>query len=181
MVKCENCGFLALRNWRTGLLDEAIQEYRWRAEIPGFYHPLSRAYTGVPICLVRAYPLHNEFKNQSLAEPGEIFSTLEHERNCDERDLFTPWQQGFTPKEHRELIDRQKLLEREDNWQKFQAQMAEDDRKWREEQEIKAEERHKRELQTIRDINKTQMWVMGGLVTLIIVLITVISTILGGS
>jgi hypothetical protein len=103
---------------------------------------------------------------------------FDRERKCGE---FADWQQGFTPKEHRELIDRQKLLEREDNWQKFQAQMAEDDRKWREEQEIKAEERHKRELQTIRDINKTQMWVMGGLVTLIIVLVTVISTILGGA
>jgi hypothetical protein len=186
MVKCEDCGFLALRNQITGLLDEASQEYRWRAEVPTLRNPNATGvqkdfssffispYTGVPICLVRAYPLHNEFANQEQATNKEIFNLLVKERHCDERGLFTPWQQSFTPKEHREMLDRQKLLEREDNWQEFQAQMAADDRKWREEQEIKAEERHQRELQTIKDINKTQMWIMGGLVTLIIVLVTLL-------
>lgn len=76
------------------------------------------------------------------------------------------------------MLDQQRLVEfqakREDDWQRFQTQLSEDDRKWREEQETKAEERHQREMETIRTINKTQMWVMGGLVTLIIVLVTLL-------
>jgi hypothetical protein len=83
------------------------------------------------------------------------------------------------------MIDRQRLLEyqtkREDDWQKFQAQMAADDKKWREEQEAKAEERHQQEIRTLQGIHKSQMWVMGGLVTLIIVVTTLITTILGGA
>ena len=118
MVKCEECGFLALRNRNTGLLDEAPQEYRRAAEVPPFNSPLSDAYTGVPICLARAYPLHNEFTNQDQATHREIFNLLQKKRNCAERDLFTPWQQGFSPKEHREMLDRQWMLEREERWGK---------------------------------------------------------------
>ena len=189
MVKCENCGFLALRNGITGLLDEAPQEYRWRTEIPKLRNPnvtgvqtdlgnfFTYPYSGVPICLVRSYPLHNEFASQDQATHKEIFALLQKERNCTERDLFTPWQQGFSPREHREMLDNQRLLEfqtkREDNWQQFQTRLAEDNRKWREEQEAQAEVRHLREIETLRGIHKGQMWVMGGVVTLVIVLVQV--------
>jgi hypothetical protein len=116
--RCEKCGFLALRNRLTGTLDEAPQEYRWRAEVPTFRRAgvssgqfisdfYDYPYIGVPICLVRAYPLHNEFTNQDQASKGEIFRMLEKDRNdCAKRRLFTDWQQGFTPKEHREMLDR---------------------------------------------------------------------------
>lgn len=129
-VTCENCGFLALRNRFTGELDEAPQAYRWRAEIPtlrdpqvsgvqsfpsSFYH---YPYTGVPICLVRAHPLHNEFTDQERASESEIFTALTKERNCAERGLFTEWQQGFTPKEHREMLDRERML----RWQEEREQ-----------------------------------------------------------
>jgi hypothetical protein len=55
--------------------------------------------------------------------------------------------------------------------------MAADDKKWREEQEARLEERHQREISTLRGIPKWQMWVMGGLVTLVIV----ITTLIGGA
>ncbi|MDA1218793.1 MAG: hypothetical protein O2909_05060, partial [Chloroflexi bacterium] len=91
---------------------------------------------------------------------------------------WVEWIPGYSPKEHREMMDRQRLLEfqakREDDWQKFQKQMVADDKKWREVQEIQAETRHKKELQTIKDINRTQMLVMGGLVTLVFVLVTLL-------
>jgi hypothetical protein len=133
MVKCENCGFLALRNRITGLLDEAPQEYRWRAEVPKLLPPLSDAYTGVPICLARAHPLHNEFTNQDQAAHREIFNLLEKERHCAERGLFTPWKQGFSPKEHQEMLNSENLM-------KWQAEREDKDRIWRERQ---AERDHK--------------------------------------
>jgi len=37
---------------------------------------------------------------------------------------FTPWQQGFAPKEHREMLDRQELR----NWE---AAQRHEDRRWR--------------------------------------------------
>lgn len=134
-ITCENCGFLALRNRISGLLDEAPQEYRWRAEVPEFRRPgvnVSRSmadfydhpYTGVPICLVRAHPLHNEFANQDQVGDFEIFGTLTKERNCADRKLFTPWRQGFSPKEHREMIDRREQRE-------WQESVRRSDRNWR--------------------------------------------------
>jgi len=51
---------------------------------------------------------------------------------------FTPWFLGFTPKEHREILDRQKLLEwqatREDEDRRWRADEAGKDRAWREKQ-----------------------------------------------
>jgi hypothetical protein len=112
----------------------------------------------------------------------DIQEVISEERPCSH---WTEWRQGSTPQEHRKMIDRQRLLEfqtkREDDWQKFQAQMAADDKKWREEQEAKAEERHQQEIRTLQGIHKSQMWVMGGLVTLIIVVTTLITTVLGGA
>lgn len=74
------------------------------------------------------------------------------------------------------MLDRQRLLEfqtsREDAWQQWQAQMAEDERRWREEQENKAEQRHRAELAQLNRIHKTEMWVTGGAVTLAIIIIT---------
>jgi hypothetical protein len=139
--RCETCGFLALRNRLSGLLDEAPQEYRWQAEIPTVRRAnqppvrsmleawaqsdLEFPYTGVPICLVRAHPLHNEFANQDHAEEAEIFGMLTRDRSdCASRGLFTSWHQGFTPKEHREMLDRERMLQ-------WEAKQKASDRKWR--------------------------------------------------
>jgi hypothetical protein len=46
---------------------------------------------------------------------------------CDE---FTEWQQGSSPKEHREMMDRKEML-------KWQADREDADKKWREQQEQK--------------------------------------------
>ncbi len=132
MVKCEGCGFLALRNRLTGELDEVPEDYRSKAEIPRFRRPnmaprvatwavwFDHPYSGVPTCSVRAHPLHNEFANKPIAEASreEISATLTKERNCSDRGLFTTWQQGFTPKEHREMLDRQWAhnQQRNQNW-----------------------------------------------------------------
>ena len=115
MVKCAECGFLAVRNPGTGEPDQATDAYRetgstqpwgdYDAEYP-------------PLCFVREYPLQREasqFRNEIWPEPNihwpELRSRLIHstneviqrERECSR---FNLWQQGFTPKEHREMLDR---------------------------------------------------------------------------
>jgi hypothetical protein len=49
---------------------------------------------------------------------------LQKERNCGS---FTPWIQGFTPKEHKEMLDAKEMRE-------WQAEQREKDRAWQEEQ-----------------------------------------------
>ena len=60
------------------------------------------------------------------AEVGDVVanavkSVIQKERDCD---AFTPWQQGHSPKEHREILDRQLLLKREE-------ERDADSRRWR--------------------------------------------------
>lgn len=47
---------------------------------------------------------------------------IQKERECGES--FTEWQLGFTPKEHREMLDRQEFL-------KWQARQRNEDKRWR--------------------------------------------------
>jgi len=54
----------------------------------------------------------------------EFKDAINEEIECES---FMEWRQGFTPKEHREMLDRERLL-------KWQAEREEEDRKWREEQ-----------------------------------------------
>jgi hypothetical protein len=122
MVHCSDCGFLALRNQFTGQLDEAEVLYRKTGKIQNRLRPGQRPephvgvdsfewpYTDAPICFVQAYDLADEF--YTLADTP--LDVLRAERNCDDRKLFTPWQQGFTPREHRDMRDRQWMMERED-------------------------------------------------------------------
>src|SRR4029434_9695060 len=84
-----------------------------------------------PTCFVRAANLHHEMQTlrgdkewkDSLPE-NIAFRVIAMHRDCDE---FTPWMQGFTPKEHVEMQQEQARL----HWQK---RREEADRRWREEQ-----------------------------------------------
>ena len=55
-------------------------------------------------------------------EVGSIKQVIQKERECGES--FTEWQLGFTPKEHREMMDRQE-------WRDWQERQRKDDRGWR--------------------------------------------------
>lgn len=162
-----------------------------------------------PICFENAFPLrplayakgkargpdHTDlnYTVEWFITPEDIRETISEDRICPR---YTQWHQGSSPKEHQEMTDRRRLIEfqtkREDDWQKFQAQMAADDkrwreervtedRKWREEQEAKAEERHLQEIGTLRRIHRGQMWIMGGVVTVAIVVATLLGAGFGGA
>ena len=85
-----------------------------------------------PLCFAMQFDLVREFRAMSGEPPETLRRTLlDKERQCPG---FTPWQPGFAPKEHREMLDRNWMREQEERqaeanraWLK---QGREDDRKW---------------------------------------------------
>ena len=195
MAKCVECGFLSLRNIETRELDETEEEYRkygktiaymrsHPAEImkTGFYgtEKLTRhVHEDLPLCFARScnlLGLCTELIDKSCSTDKAVLTIINEKRQCDE---FMRWEQGFTPKEHREMADRWREIahgrvkESEDRqWQ--QQQRIEDqgwkqsqrieDLKWREAQEKKAENRH-----------RTDLIIIGIVATLLICAVTIIA------
>jgi hypothetical protein len=65
------------------------------------------------------------------------FEAIQEERECPD---FTEWHPGFTPKEHQEMLDRQRLLE-------WQAEREDDDRKW-----------HAKQREEDKSIRRLELW-----------------------
>lgn len=112
MAKCSECGFLAVRNTKTRELVETEQNIRDTGEIEIVFDDTTRRFHEIgsgypmyelPLCFVGACDLRPEFGENHKAI--EIKSAISGERKCNS---FIKWQQGFTPKEHREMIDREK-------------------------------------------------------------------------
>ena len=166
---CAKCGFLALRNLFTGDLDEAPDKYRVDGVIPEIRTHVKRSqsindfydypYDGVPICFKRADNLIDEVVwrgSPGVVVPEAVKAIVDKERTCNDQ-TFTEWQQGFTPKEHREMLDRQWLLER-------QEAREDADRAWRAVQEAKADKRY-----------KWNLVITAGLVTIVSAIIQILS------
>jgi hypothetical protein len=108
-----------------------------------------------------------DFRVLLAVQPGQglgdtaVFAEILRERSCDG---FTEWKQGFTPKEHIEMLDRQWLIERED---RRDAEMrAREDR--RDEETRRLQERlHNREL-----------WILGGVVTFALIAGSIIAAVI---
>ena len=130
MVKCVDCGFLSAKNIKTRELEEVEQLFRdtgspvWigTKEDPSG----APVHERMPLCSMRAYDLVSEME-QAQAHPinrainaKEVQSIIQGERKCVN---FRKWLQGVSPKEHRDMRDREWMLKREDERRK-------DDRKW---------------------------------------------------
>jgi hypothetical protein len=177
MVKCADCGFLTVRDKATGQLIEVIDDYRVSGSMPHMW-----AYDSVynyPICFVMAHGLmpevenaaQQQFRDDAPSWSDYVLRVITSDRKCPiESGLFgfTKYQQGFTPKEHREMLDAQWKLD-------YEARRDADDKKWREDQELKAEQRHKDQMKSMRSIHRSEMWIVGGAVTFAILIITLIS------
>ena len=156
MVRCKDCGLLTLRNRVNRELIEADQPFRERpqsVEIAIIRHnglPLcfARAFD-----LAAEFDAANQDRMSRADEIAQaqqaeqvrrgqpprmgIITETEGDRRREaartvsarERDCasFTPWRQGFTPKEHLEMLDR---VER----QRWQEEQREKDLRWREQQ-----------------------------------------------
>ena len=142
--KCVDCGFIAARNFQTRSLDEVEKAFRdsgepklirslqaqahnWGADIPK-----DEPY---PICFKSKYDLIAEVQAMGGHIPSDVRSIIQLERDCDS---FVEWRQGFTPKEHQDMQDREDMLKREYT-------NDEADKRWREGREDIAQEFQKKE------------------------------------
>lgn len=126
-VKCSDCGFLALRHRVSRELMDAHYQFRDHGSLPADMNAPSdpvfgqpSIFEGVPICFVRKVHFGREIE---AAYPGLWFPVDEHRLEAIQKDRkcdgFTPWQQGFSPKEHHEML------------------MAEQQRKWQEDRDAR--------------------------------------------
>ena len=108
MVKCADCGFLAVRHLETRDLREAEGSYRDTGEIPRDLNRPKHLYEEVPLC----------FERLRIFDPQRCTSAAERQEVVQEEIGhcvgFTEWHHGFTPKEHRELLDREYRLRRDE-------------------------------------------------------------------
>lgn len=121
MVKCADCGFLAVRlTAHKHEIVEAEPGLRERGIIvPKDYHV-------VPLCFVREYNLAKEIGDPSQG-PKKILEIMQRDRECK---AFTEWHQGFSPKEHAEMLLHEELRKSEREWREEQTKR---DRDWRKE------------------------------------------------
>lgn len=110
MVKCSECGFLASRDVQTRRLEETELEIRsegalsiaWNTGKPfDKYEP--------PICFKQApdfkfIPYSQGVTLQRDKASKQVYDEIQRDRECE---FFTKWRQGFTPKEHQDMLDRE--------------------------------------------------------------------------
>jgi hypothetical protein len=117
--KCIDCGYLAWRNHDTRELVEVERTDGKFTKIPtimrttlyggGISYQESEDMFDPPVCFARKANLQSEYRIEPV-DPGpdntlatRINQVLVRERDCKR---FIKWTQGFTPKEHREMRDR---------------------------------------------------------------------------
>lgn len=120
MAKCSECGYLTLRNVETLALEEASDRYRQDAcrttKTNRYLHEDS------PLCFVRAICFRSLLGDDTSVP--NLVSVINQERACDH---WIEWMQGFTPKEHAEMLQHEALLE-------YQRRHDREEREWRERQ-----------------------------------------------
>jgi hypothetical protein len=120
MVKCAECGFLAVRLRQERILAEAEGNYRETGELPvEFPGKQYYVYEEVPLCFerLRQFSLH---QCRSTVGRQEVL-----QQDIGPCVGFTEWRQGFTPKEHREMLDRREMRD----WQEKQDAKRTSDRR----------------------------------------------------
>ncbi len=140
MVRCADCGFLAILQTspQRGLV-EVDRELR-DGNLPALTSAdgIRLAFRPLPICFLRKFELEQEYRKcQSPGHPNEPkdFSTvINSQRQCDG---FVKWVQGFSPREHHEIIEetelRENQREREEadcTWRERQAEQARRQARW---------------------------------------------------
>ena len=138
MKKCTDCGYLAVRNVDSRELEEAEEVFREKGT-----GPMAKVYEGnphlrhekQPLCFARVHSFSDDFKKaikENIPEDGRVKQIIQKERQCDKS---TDWQQGFTPKEHREMLDREWMIRQEEKRDQdardWQSQESQRNRKWR--------------------------------------------------
>jgi len=103
MAKCSKCGWLAVWDCRERRFIEASELFRSTGG-PEYMPHNPEAYKTK--CFIRKADLSLDIKTR--VESGLAYARVTKEEICKERDCEweTPWVQGFSPKEHQEMLDR---------------------------------------------------------------------------
>lgn len=132
-VRCVDCGYLAVRDFKSRQLVEveaAMREAGWQPKIP---HSGYKPYEERPICFVRSSKICNEL---DPPQPGQFLTAIKTDRQCDK---ITPWHQGFSPREHLKMNLLEEQRERDRKWRLEDVKAAEEAR---EQSSVKADSRH---------------------------------------
>ena len=120
---CSSCGFLAALDYTdNSAVDTAGLWFRKHG-----HQIVGAMFEGLPMCYVLAQPIHDEAR--ALAPPNQeptaeqVTTIIQKPRgDCPEWMEWVPW---LPPKEHREMLDRERMLQ-------WQAEREEADRSFRE-------------------------------------------------
>lgn len=131
-VKCAECGYLAVRHRATRQLLDA--ELQLRAD--GYlldHDPVTGqvAYDSTPICFAQKIDFRKG--HGSASHQDQLKDAMQELRDCDG---FTEWKQGFTPKDHWEIIQDAERI-------KWQTRREEEQRDFQALQARLADERHR--------------------------------------
>src|SRR5436305_2626616 len=98
LVRCTECGYFSVRHLDTRLVYEVEREMRHTGRIPANAIGHNRnLYDDIPICIEHAV----DFATELDASPeNTVLWCISHERECA---AYTPWLEGLSPKEHREM------------------------------------------------------------------------------
>lgn len=166
MVKRADCGFLAMRHRETRALHDADHSIRRDGRIPGFLLEGGQEtgwpmFEETPLC----FQMVITFDRARCSDKAGRLSAIQEERECSE---FTEWRVGFTPKEHREMLDRQRMIEREDQrdreMREYELKRDQAIRDREDKRDVLATERHKEQMKTIRGQHWRELLVFGGLI-----------------
>lgn len=124
---CMDCGLLAIRNTDFSLGEVKRESSDLHFKVMQWTLQDRQAQ---PICFIGEINLlfaYNEQqdKHESIIENSVIVNQVLRQCGCD---IFRAYKQGFTPKEHREMMDREWM-------QKHQDEREDVDKKWRAKQE----------------------------------------------
>lgn len=97
--QCKKCGLLSLRNSENRQLVEVEHGFRQTGDSPendGFKYQMGF------VCFGMECDLQNEFEGPGNSSCREVrLGTLTAKRDCEK---FTAWQQGYSPKEHMDML-----------------------------------------------------------------------------
>jgi hypothetical protein len=161
MVKCVQCGLLAVRHTETEQLREVTLEYReyWENLLAKPANPpgqLEQRYNPVPACIVMAANL-SKVVGDVPPFPAKVSKVITMERECDK---FVAWMQGHTPREHQDRILAERMLEKQ---QERENNRLKEDREYRDEQrrqDLDREEKRAREDRETAKREGRRFWIM---------------------
>ena len=161
---CANCGFLAVRQYATRQLVDAERDLRNNGRIPWVKldgRTSTEAYDEYPVCFMGKVDLQQKI-GRPCDDSHRITTILQV--TCEDH---TPWKQGFTPKEHLEMMQQAARLE-------WQTRREEADKTERAARDKQARDFQAQQADLNRQYNTRNLWALGA-----IVIATVVGPIIG--